>query len=423
MRILIVTAGSHGDVHPFLGIGKALARMGHEATVLTNPYFESDVRAAGLAFEPHGEFIDLPTFIREMDLMHPTRGPGKVFRWIFENTPRLLGELDSTLTARAPDVVLHHMICLGTPWLCKRRGIPAVAASLAPAVWFSRADPIPAIQREPTASDARSARLMTRVFAGVAVGLGSAKLNKLRLACGYAKQSRAIAQDFRGGDLHLGLWSREFRAPMVDDDPVSRVTGFPLYDGGDHRPMPPELARFLDEGERPVVFALGTTAVHVAAEFYRHAAEVCRSLGRRGVLLCGKAGNVPARLPGGVIAIGYAPFSQVLPRGATSVVHGGIGSVAQALAAGRPTVVTPFSHDQFNNGVRVQALGVGYTLGRRRLTVERLAQAVGACLEDPALIARAGVLGAAIGREDGAGQAARTIVEFVGSGAAGSRVL
>lgn len=412
MRILLLTAGSHGDVHPFLALAQSLQSRNHHVALLTNPYFQPDALAADIPFLPHGQHIDLPTFIRDMHLMHPTRGPRNVFRWIFNNTPQLLSELDATLTSFKPDLVVHHMICFGTPWLCERRGIPAVSCCLQPAVWFSEADPVPAMQREPDPRDARTSRFIARTFKRPALAMGSWKMNRLRLACGYPKQRDAIVDAFRGGPLSLGLWSPSFRPPMPDDPPASRITGFPLFDGGEHRPMPNDLSRFLDNGPPPLIFALGTTAVHVAGDFYRHAAQVCQCTNSRGVLLCGKSANVPANLPPGIIAVPYAPFSKVMPRAALSVVHGGIGSVAQALAAGKPTIVTPFSHDQFNNGVRVQRLGVGFTLGRRRLTVERLQQAIQAALADPSIATRAAALGQTISAEHGADQAAQAIESF-----------
>lgn len=426
MRVLIVTAGSHGDIHPFLGIGRAIQSLGHDAIVMTNPYFEPDVMGAGLEFRPHGEHIDLPSFIREKNLMHPVLGPLNVFRWLFKAAPGLIEEFDAAVTDLRPDAVLHHSICLGTRWICQKRGVAHAAAALQPSIWFSAHDPVPAMQMEPGEGAARTARRMGRALAPVGGAISSWTINRLRLRCGFPKVPRALMGEFRGGDVALGLWSPEFRAPMPDDPAGSRITGFPFYDAAPMRACPAAVERFLDEGkargDRPIVFALGTTAIHVAGEFYRHAAEACRVLGRRGLLLVGRSENVPARLPAGVVAAEYAPFSAVLPRAACSVVHGGIGSTGQALAAGRATLVAPVSHDQFNNGVRVERLGVGRTLGRRRLTVERLVHAIRACVDDPAIAARAAELGARLRDEDGSEAAARVVLDLAGGGTVGSGV-
>jgi len=56
------------------------------------------------------------------------------------------------------------------------------------------------------------------------------------------------------------------------------------------------------------------------------------------------------------------PFSEVLPRAAAFVHHGGIGSIAQGLAGGAPQLVVPLAYDQPDNAIRVRGLGVGEML-------------------------------------------------------------
>jgi UDP:flavonoid glycosyltransferase YjiC (YdhE family) len=70
----------------------------------------------------------------------------------------------------------------------------------------------------------------------------------------------------------------------------------------------------------------------------------------------------------------YAPFSELLPRCAALVHHGGIGTTAQALAAGCPQVVMPWSHDQPDNGARVERLGVGRVITPKRYEARGVAR-------------------------------------------------
>ena len=116
--------------------------------------------------------------------------------------------------------------------------------------------------------------------------------------------------------------------------------------------------------------------------------EACRIGGWRGILLTQFPEQLPARLPGNLRAFEYVPFSSVLPRSAALVHHGGIGTTAQALAAGVPQLVVPFAHDQPDNAVRVRRLGVGDFLRPRRYNTG----AVGATLKR--------LLGAAAVREN-----------------------
>jgi UDP:flavonoid glycosyltransferase YjiC (YdhE family) len=96
----------------------------------------------------------------------------------------------------------------------------------------------------------------------------------------------------------------------------------------------------------------------------------------RGILLTRHRRHIPARLPDGVAHCSYAPFSQLLPRCAMLVHHGGIGTTAQALASGKPQIITPFSFDQFDNAERSRKLGSAYVLRGRKITVTNLATAI-----------------------------------------------
>jgi UDP:flavonoid glycosyltransferase YjiC (YdhE family) len=136
------------------------------------------------------------------------------------------------------------------------------------------------------------------------------------------------------------------------------LTGFPLWDEGEVRAPSPELEEFLTADDPPVVFTAGSAMMH-AHDFFRISADVCRVMGRRGLLLTQFPEQLPAPLPDGVRHFDYVPFSAVLPRAAAFVHHGGIGTTAQALAAGVPQLVMPLAHDQPDNAARVRGLGVG----------------------------------------------------------------
>ena len=84
-----------------------------------------------------------------------------------------------------------------------------------------------------------------------------------------------------------------------------------------------------------------------------------KALGRRAVLLVGTElkNSLPDPLPAGVAAFDYAPFSELFPRAAAIVHQGGVGTTAQAMRAGRPMLVVPFSHDQPDNAERVEQAG------------------------------------------------------------------
>jgi UDP:flavonoid glycosyltransferase YjiC (YdhE family) len=170
---------------------------------------------------------------------------------------------------------------------------------------------------------------------------------------------------------------------------------------------------FLNDGVPPILFTLGTAAVHVAGDFFHHAAEACRILNRRGLLLIGPERQPPPNMPHGTQAFPYIPFSSVMPRCALNVHHGGIGSTAQALRAGKPTLVIPHAHDQFDNAARLQRLGLSETLPRARVNARRLAHAIAALLENHDAAARAQRVADAVALEHGALRAAQEVERFI----------
>jgi UDP:flavonoid glycosyltransferase YjiC (YdhE family) len=169
----------------------------------------------------------------------------------------------------------------------------------------------------------------------------------------------------------VGLFPEWFAPAPPDWPPHVRLTGFPLWDESEVREPSAELAQFLDEGPPPVVFTAGS-AMAQGKEFFHVSGEVCRQSGWRGLLLTQFPEQLPSPLPAGVRHFHYVPFSAVLPRAAAFVHHGGIGTTAQALAAGVPQLVTPLAHDQPDNATRVKRLGVGDFLPIKRYRVARV---------------------------------------------------
>lgn len=417
MRILITTIGSSGDINPFVAIGRTLRERGHDVVMLVNPHFEPRVRAAGLRFEPLGAEEDFLRALHHADLVHPRKGPALVVRELIHTAVRpTVAAVDRLVRDFKPDVLLRHHISFGARWVAEAHGVPQAIGVLAPMFWFSRLEapiyrPLPLMRRQP----------YWLVRAGVRIGrhmmrwIVDRPMNALARDLGYPTMRDMIFHEaVRPGDggAVLGLWSPHVRPPLADDPPSSTICGYAWYDRqhvDEH--APDEIERFLDDGEPPIIFTLGTSVVHHAGDFYRRAAEACRLLGRRGLLLTGKPEYAPpARdLAPGVRAFTYAPFSAVLHRGCATVHHGGAGTTAQSMRAGRPALIIPFANDEFDNAERARALGVADSLWNPRATPRRLAATLDRLLNDRALAARSETLGQRLRAEDGACIAADVI--------------
>ena len=420
MNILLTTFGSHGDLFPFLAIGRALAARGHSCRVATHPLFTADIEASGLEATPVIADAPMAELLRHPDLFHRVRGPLLGGRHLAAVMRGFARDLRRVVAESRPDAIVCHYGLSSARWVAEEAGIASVAAALAPVAWNSAADPVPAYQVSPGRTRAAVARMVSRVAdpaLGAALGRWSLRL---RRECGFADPRPMAASDparratrlslfdeFRAGDMSLGLWAAAFRPPLPDDPPGSVVCGFPWHTHPVGT-LPERVVSFLESGEPPIVFTLGSAAVHHPRGFFALAAAACERLGRRGILLTGRGGAQQANLPRDVIAVEWAPHALLFPRALVSVHHAGIGSTAEALRAGRPSVAIPHAFDQFNNAVRVERLGAGLMLARHHVTLHRLVAVLDRAAGDAGIARHARELAPRVA-ENGAGHAALAI--------------
>jgi sterol 3beta-glucosyltransferase len=139
---------------------------------------------------------------------------------------------------------------------------------------------------------------------------------------------------------------------------------------------------------------------------------------QRAIMLSGWSGLHKADLPSSVVMVDSIPFSWLFPRVAAVVHHGGAGTTAAGLRAGVPSIVVPFFGDQPFWGQRIAELGVGpVPIPRKKLTVERLAQAIEKAVRDRTMRQRAADLGARIRAEDGIARAVAVVQHIEEHGA------
>ncbi len=99
-------------------------------------------------------------------------------------------------------------------------------------------------------------------------------------------------------------------------------------------------------------------------------------------------------------AFSYIPFSEVLPRSAALVYHGGIGTCAQTLQAGIPHLVQPMAHDQLDTLSRVRDLGVGDGIHPKHFKAKRIAELLETLLKSKTVKARAKEIAGRFGATD-----------------------
>jgi sterol 3beta-glucosyltransferase len=195
-----------------------------------------------------------------------------------------------------------------------------------------------------------------------------------------------------------------------DWKPWHSETGYWFAPPADDWSPPPELEAFLAAGPPPVSVGFGSMSGRDPARAARVVLEAVRLAGVRAVLVTGWGGLAAADLPPGVFTIDQAPYDWLFPRVAAVVHHGGAGTTAAGLRAGRPSILCPFIVDQFFWGRRVHELGAGpRPIPQKRLTSEALAGALREATTSAPIQAAAADLGRRLAAEDGVARAVALI--------------
>jgi len=360
MTAIVIGLGSAGDVHPNVGLALALQRRGHRVLFVAGSVFRSLAERTGLEFIGLGTEEEYYEAVRDPDLWHPIRAFSVVARRLILPWMRPLYEIIVKHAERGRTVVAAPGTAFGARNAQEKLGVPLATVHLQPLMLRSTVEPgcfgfpdiIGSLPRPLRGLYLRAADrfLVDRLLAP--------ETNSFRAELGLSPVSRFFDRWFHSPQLIIGFFPEWFAPPPPDWPANVRLTGFPLWDESELRQLSPELEDFLEAGDPPLVFTAGS-AMAQGKDFFRVSVEVCHRSGRRGLLLTQFPEQLPPRLRDGVRHFDYLPFSVVLPRAAAFVHHGGIGTTAQALAAGVPQLVVPLAHDQPDNAVRVRRLGVG----------------------------------------------------------------
>jgi len=414
-RILIATVGSRGDVQPYVALAKGLRAAGHQPTIATCARFRDFVTDAGVAFEPLSDdilkLLDSDAGRTAMEesagLLGMIRTSIALAKQAGPINERLLADVWRAAQNVEPGLVIYHPKALAGPHVAEAMGVPAIEALPVPMVVPTGDFPVIGLPRLP-------------------LGRRYNRLTYSLVSAGY-RQYEKMANRFRVDDLGLdpvkgaAMLTRTPDGAPIDvihaistqvlprpaDWPAhAHIGGYWFLDDDQGWTPPQELVDFLDAGDPPVYVGFGSMAGRDPERITREVVSALEQANVRGILATGWGGLDVDALPDSVLAITEAPHDWLFPRVSAVVHHGGAGTTAAGLRAGRPTVVCPFIIDQFFWGARVEDLGAGPTpVPQRKLTAERLAAAIREATTDPAMRETTARIGREIAAEDGVAEA------------------
>lgn len=402
-RVVILASGTRGDVQPLVALGRGLQRAGHTVRFVTHPAFQRFVARYGLAFTPldgdpnvllntpggpaaltyDGQPLrSLLATLRYLRAVQPLFARMLWSAWqASQQADALVVSLPTLWGRQIAEALSVLCICAWTQPVGRTRTFPS------PLQPFARSFG-PAWNRLSHAAVAQSLWLPWR-----------AAVNRWREVLSRTP-APLLAPPNAPDDLLLYGFSARVVPKPADWPPGAHVTGYWFLDRPDDWTPPEALVRFLDSP--PVYIGFGSLMRRPSATLVNTLSSALRHTGLRAIIV----GSAPAGLPPNCFFLDDAPHDWLFPRVAAVVHHGGAGTTAAALRAGVPQCITPIGVDNFFWGRRVAELHVGPApLPLRRLTADRLAEALHQATRDVIIRTNAAALGEHIRAERGVAQA------------------
>jgi len=199
-------------------------------------------------------------------------------------------------------------------------------------------------------------------------------------------------------------WSPALIPKPKDWGPEIDISGFFFLSLASNYTPAEDLKAFLDAGPPPVYIGFGSIVVDDPNAMTKLIFDAVKKTGQRALVSKGWGGFGADQIgiPEGVFMLGNVPHDWLFKHVSCVVHHGGAGTTAAGILAGRPTVVVPFFGDQPFWGSMTARAGAGpMPVPYKTLTADKLAAAIQEALK-PESLERAAVLSSRMSSEKGA---------------------
>jgi sterol 3beta-glucosyltransferase len=419
-RILITTFGTRGDVQPYIALGKGLKAAGYETGICTSEGYRSFVEEHGLTYV----FMNNELLRLTQAALTEVNGIRDGVRIARQMQPAMRSAMDDewhAAQAFGSDLILYHPKCLGSYHIAEKLNIPAVMSIPLPFYTPTRAFPVPFMSgiRLGGWFNHFSYRLM-----GLSNGMFSGTVNDFRvktLNMPPVGRFTDLLVRSDGTSVPVLYPYSPYLLPVPDDFPPHvHVTGYWFLDHTTDWQPDPALVDFLNAGTPPVYVGFGSIGGRKGEERAGIVFDALTKTGQRGVLVSGWGGLKATDMPSNAFMAESIPHDWLFPQVAAVVHHGGAGTTAAGLRAGKPTMICPFMADQPFWGKLVYERGIGpEPVPQSKLTVDRLATAIHQAVTDSTMQQRAAELGEKIRGEDGIARAVEIIRSIISPGYAG----
>jgi len=421
MKIAITTLGTRGDLQPYIALGLGLQDAGHEVQIVSSKNEELFVKNYGLDFFALSVDIQMLMDSEEVQEMSKGNNPLKFILSHLKGSKKLKQLMVETqkeiwAACQSVDIIIFHP---GMPlgfFIAQEMKRISIMANAFPVI---ASKDYPAILFYTSPRLGRLFNMIThKIFEKLFWALSKAAVVKFWNTSVKTKMNFSvppIRQQIESGMPILNGYSNLFFHQSKDWPNNIHTTGGWFIDKEPNFVPPPELLHFIENGEAPIYIGFGSmkdiNSFNATLSIIKEALDISK---QRAVVGLGwsKYSNSD-KIPENIFLIESIPHTWLFPKMKILIHHGGAGTTATGLRAGKPTIVIPHNADQPAWGKRVFELGVGSKpIKKTSLTADKLASGI-LYAQQQNIVENAYKLGRELSKENGVKNAVKIINDYI----------
>ncbi len=372
-HIVINALGTHGDIHPLVGLGAGLLKRGYMVSFLANEYFRDFIEEHGIRFVSLGAAHLHTDYYSDPRVWNPQQDQLEIlFDEMTRDTIKRGFDFVSDERDKGKTVVVvsYRVVANGSRMAADLYGMPSILVSLAPSAIPTGLSYTPFRWIHPYWIPFALRSLLSRAATRQRLRR-SAKMT-CHIALDQIRKSFGLEpvkyDDLSNERLHLCFFPEWFAVRPADWPGNLRIVGFPLFDRVQSSAHD-IVDQFIAAKGKPIVFTAGT-AFYDTLAIFREGRKICEALDMPGIFVGGLASKHVLEGSDDLLHIDYVDFNYLLPKCAAIVHHGGIGTTSQAIRAKIPQVIRPVIFDQPDNAYRLGVLNLGVGIEPKYFSAE-----------------------------------------------------
>lgn len=412
--ITILCAGSRGDFQPYIALAQQLIKAGKDVRIAGPKDFQAFIASYNIEFYPIE--VDMKELDIDPKMLEDAGSADNPLKMLLVfNKMKKYGTYTNSLYFEAckdSELIIYHPGCTIGYFAAQELTIPSVLAS--PFPMHKTKEYLSVVMYGKSKPSAFNKSLSYKMVQGM---LWTAGKNSVKSF--WKNQFGHLPKDFGAPyEYHnqadqpalVSCSNHIFKRPDDWSEHIHQNGYWFVEESGTYTPDP-ALVDFLEAGEKPIYIGFGSMSM---MKKHKALAEIViegiKKSGKRAII---SGFGKPNNLSDDIYAIDSIPHTWLFNHVSAVCHHGGAGTSAAGFSAGVPSIIIPFSNDQFAWAHRSHDLGIGVKpINVKHMTADNLADAIKAAYE-PSIVAKSKEIGLKIQAENGAKKCADLVVNLL----------